>query len=147
MTQATGSLYQATAIAIGGRALLIEGPPGCGKTTLALTLIDRGATLIGDDGVHLRAEAGVVFAAPPRATAGVIEVRGVGLATLATTTAPVALVLRAQEGVPRYVERADAIELAGCFVPLLPFDLRSPAAALRAEYALALHGLSPGVTA
>ncbi len=146
MTQTPGSLHQATAVAVGGRAILVEGPPGSGKTTLALTLIDRGATLIGDDGVHLWAEAGVLFAAPPRATAGLIEVRGVGLATLATATAPVALVLRAHDAVPRYVERADALELAGCLVPLLPFDLRSPAAALRAEYALAFHGLSPGVT-
>lgn len=147
MRQTAGSLHQATAVAIGHRALLIEGPPGCGKTTLALMLIDRGATLIGDDGVHLRAEAGVLFAAPPHATAGLIEVRGVGMATLPTTTAAVALVLRANDVVPRFVERVDAVELAGCTVPLLPFDLRSPAAALRAEYALALHGLSPGATA
>ena len=30
--------HQATAVAIGGRALLIEGPPGSGKSSLALAM-------------------------------------------------------------------------------------------------------------
>src|SRR3546814_11755709 len=47
------SVIQGSAVAIGGRAVLIIGPPGSGKTSLALALIDRGATLIGDDGVAL----------------------------------------------------------------------------------------------
>ena len=46
-------LANVTAVAIGGRALLIDGPPGSGKSSLALALIDRGALLIGDDAVHL----------------------------------------------------------------------------------------------
>lgn len=50
--------HQATCIAIGGRALLIEGPPGSGKSSLALSLIDRGAMLIGDDSVLLEARHG-----------------------------------------------------------------------------------------
>ncbi|MGB7371776.1 MAG: serine kinase, partial [Erythrobacter sp.] len=33
--------------------MAILGPPGCGKSSLALALIDRGAQLIGDDGVTL----------------------------------------------------------------------------------------------
>lgn len=147
MTPAGTALHQATAVAIGCRALLVEGAPGCGKTTLALTLIDRGATLIGDDGVRLYTEAGVLHAAPPRATAGLIEVRGVGIASLPTTSAPVALVLRSNEVMPRFVDGVGTIDLAGCPVPVLAFDLRGPAAALRAEYALAMHGLSPGATA
>ncbi|MFM5886059.1 MAG: HPr kinase/phosphorylase, partial [Novosphingobium sp.] len=48
-------LHQATAVAIGGRGVLIEGAPGSGKSSLALALIDRGAALIGDDGVALAA--------------------------------------------------------------------------------------------
>jgi len=43
-----GQAHQATAVAINGRAVLIEGPPGAGKSTLALALIDRGAVLVGD---------------------------------------------------------------------------------------------------
>lgn len=39
----------ATAVEIGGRAVLIAGPPAAGKSTLAAGLIDRGARLISDD--------------------------------------------------------------------------------------------------
>ena len=49
--------------------------------------------------------------------------------------------LHLREDAPRFVERADTVEIAGCATPSLAFDARIPAAAVRAEYALALHGL------
>lgn len=134
-------LRQSTAVAIGGRALLIEGPSGCGKTSLALALIDRGAVLVGDDGVLLRVSGPLLHAAPPPATAGLVEVRGVGIVTLPAAPAPVALVLTADRAPPRFVEKAGALTIEGIAIPALAFDLAAPAAALRAEYALALHGL------
>ena len=63
-------LRQSTSVAIGRRAVLIEGPPGAGKSSLALALIDRGATLIGDDGVALEEREGTLWALPAPATAG-----------------------------------------------------------------------------
>ena len=47
--------HQGTCVMIGTQGLLIEGPPGAGKSSLALALIDRGATLVGDDGVLIEA--------------------------------------------------------------------------------------------
>ena len=137
----TQSLFQATAVAIKGRALLLVGPPGCGKSSLALALIDRGATLVGDDGVALDIREGLLWAAPPEATRGRIEVRGVGIVSLPAISAPVAILLRAHADPPRFVEGAGTIALAGVPIPELPFDLASPFAHLRAEQALALHGL------
>lgn len=134
-------LRQSTAVAIGGRALLIEGPPGAGKSSLALALIDRGAVLIGDDGIALDARADALWAMPAPATAGLIELRNIGLVRLPTTQAPVALVLQLDRQAPRFVERAMAIDVADRVVNALKFDPRGPAAAPRAEYALALHGL------
>lgn len=134
-------LHQATAVAIDGRGLLFEGPPGCGKTSLALALIDRGAMLIGDDGVALELRGGVLWAAPPRATEGLVEIRGVGIASVAVTEAPVALVLSMAADPPRYVEKAGIVSLANAAIPALPFDLGATLAAIRAEYALKLHGL------
>lgn len=136
-------LRQSTAVAIGGRALLIEGPAGSGKSSLALGLIDRGATLIGDDGIALSTRTGELWAAPAPATAGLIELRNVGLVALATTQAPIALVLDLRGDAPRFVERAGTVEIAGQAIPWLAFDPRIPSAPVRAELALRLHG-QPG---
>lgn len=76
----------ATAVLVGARAVLIRGPAGSGKSSLALRLIQaveagmlRFARLVGDDRVSLEAENGVLLARPAAALAGLIEVRGVGL--------------------------------------------------------------------
>ena len=50
----TATLANVSCVAIGGRGVLIEGAPGSGKSSLALALIDRGAALVGDDGVTPR---------------------------------------------------------------------------------------------
>ncbi len=39
----------ATAVALDGVGVLLRGPPGSGKSDLALRLIDQGARLIADD--------------------------------------------------------------------------------------------------
>lgn len=133
-------IYQATCIALNGRGLMIEGPPGAGKTTLALQLIDRGAQLVGDDGVTLTVRGGQVWAAPPERIAGLLEVRNVGLLTFPAIEAPVALVLRLASDAPRYVEAAEQVTILDTPVPRLWFDPAIPAAAIRAELALSQYG-------
>jgi HPr kinase/phosphorylase len=135
-------LRQSTAVAIGGRALLIEGDPGAGKSTLALGLIDRGAQLIGDDGIALELRQDRLWALPAPATLGLIELRGIGLVTLPTAEARVALILELDRDAPRFVESVSRLEVAGARIPHLPFDPGIPSAAIRAEHALALHGLA-----
>lgn len=134
-------LRQSTAVAIGGRAVLLEGPPGSGKSSLALALIDRGAILVGDDGVALEVCGGVLWVGPAPATAGLIELRNVGIVSLRTATAQAALVLSLAYDAPRHAEQASFVDMEGVAIPALAFDPRGPAAAVRAEYALALHGL------
>ncbi len=141
------TLRQSTAVAILGRALLIEGPPGSGKSSLALALIDRGATLIGDDGIALERRGAMLWAVPAPATAGLIELRNVGIATLPSAEAPVALVLMLALDAPRFIERTEMVDIEGLAVSLLLFDPRVSAAAVRAEYALAMHGLVQDRTA
>ncbi|MEQ8411023.1 MAG: HPr kinase/phosphatase C-terminal domain-containing protein [Erythrobacter sp.] len=149
MTGKQSTVIQASAVAIAGRALLVEGPPGSGKSSLALALIDRGAMLIGDDGVTLsRASGGALLAAPPPNIAGMIELRGIGIVRLETAPpAPVGLILTLPSpGNPppeRLPERAERRTLLGCEIPVLGFDPGTIAPASRAEWALRLHGLDP----
>lgn len=138
-------VLQAGAVVIDGRALLIEGPPGSGKSSLALALIDRGAGLIGDDAVTLAAEAGRLIAAPPPNIAGLVEVRGVGIAALPLAPpAPVALILTLGGAAPERLPETPLATriIAGIAVPVLAFAPGPMAPAVRAEWALRLHGLS-----
>jgi serine kinase of HPr protein (carbohydrate metabolism regulator) len=123
------------------RAVLIEGPPGSGKSSLALALIDRGAVLVGDDGVALDLREGRLWASPPPNISGKLEIRNVGIVDLPAVEAPVALVLRFDEAAPRYVEQAEQAELLGRTLPLIRLWPGAPALALRAEWALRLRGL------
>ena len=133
-------LANVTCVAIAGRGVLIEGPPGSGKSTLALALIDRGAVLVGDDGVALEQRGERLWALPPPHIAGRLEVRGVGIVTVPAAPAPLDLLLALGGGGER-LPTATARAIAGVALPCLAFDAAAPAAHLRAEWALRLHGL------
>ena len=70
---------QATAICYQRYAVLIQGPAGVGKTSLALQLIERGATLIGDDVVEIFLKNNKLYCQAKETLKGVVEVRGLGL--------------------------------------------------------------------
>jgi serine kinase of HPr protein (carbohydrate metabolism regulator) len=140
-----GIAHQATCIAIAGRALLIEGAPGSGKSSLALALIDRGAELVGDDGVLLEPQGDRLVVHPHPNTGGLIEVRNVGLVKVPVrNAAPVALVLLLDPQAPRFVEHAETVERAGIALPLLRLSPEGPVLHLKAECALAQFGLTWG---
>ncbi len=87
-------LVHATAVAIDGEAVLLRGPPGAGKSDLALRLIDRGARLVADDQVVLRRLGDRVLVRAPAVIAGLIEVRGLGIVRVETIEeAPLALIV------------------------------------------------------
>lgn len=157
MSVAEPLIIQASAVALDGRALAFIGAPGSGKSTLALALIDRGAVLIGDDAITLTRRGGTVWASPPPNITGLIEVRGIGLVTLPVSPAvPLALMLdihghperqpeRHTERQPeRLPETVPSREMLGLAIPCLPFEPGTIAPALRAQWALARHGLSCG---
>jgi len=138
-------VLQASAVVIAGRALLIEGPPGSGKSSLALALIDRGAGLIGDDGVTLERHGEWLIASSPPNIAGLLEVRGVGLARVAVAPpAPVALILALGGPAPERLPETPLPHrmIAGVAVPVLAFDPGTIAPAPRAEWAMRVHGLA-----
>lgn len=137
------ALHQATGVAIGERCVLIEGPPGSGKSSLALALIDRGAVLVGDDGVSLEIADGRLLASPAPATSGLFEVRNVGLIEMPVVRdVPVCLVLRLDPAAPRFIEAAETWRRDDQTVPLIRLYPDSPVIALRAELALSRYGLA-----
>lgn len=135
-------LLNVTVVSRDGRGVLIEGPPGSGKSSLALALIDRGAVLVGDDGVVLsRFDGRLLTSAPPNA-AGVLEVRNVGLLDFPyARDIPLALVLRLDPQAPRYIEAAESVAFEGVTLPLVRLWPDSPVLHLRAEAALRQWGL------
>lgn len=134
MTQFT---YSATCVVLNGRALLIEGPSGSGKSALALALIDRGAVLIGDDGVTLEKRGDHLIASPPPNIAGLLEVRNLGLLQFPVASAvPVALVLRIDPDAPRFIEAAERVELRGVDLPMVRIWPGGLELALKAELAV-----------
>ena len=135
-------VHQATCVAINGRAVLIEGPPGSGKSSLALTLIDRGAVLIGDDGVTLEPRGGRLYASPPPNIAGLLEVRNLGLLEFPTVgDVPVALVVQLDPAAERFIEAAERVELGGVALPMVRLWPGGEVLALKVELALKRFGL------
>ncbi len=89
MTTNGDASIHASAVLTGGRAVLIRGPSGSGKSRLAFGLILAGragqlpaTTLIGDDRVRLTVRSGELFARGVDTLAGKIEIRGLGIRTL-----------------------------------------------------------------
>ena len=142
MTQ-TPFILNASAVEIGGRALAVEGLPGCGKSSLALALIDRGARLIGDDGVTLTREGDQIIASPPPNIAGLLELRGVGLFECKTAPpCPLSLILMlGGPAVERLPETLPSRDILGVDIPSLFFDPGTIAPAIRAEWALSKWGI------
>lgn len=139
------TLVHASTVAIGGLAVLICGEPGCGKSDLALRLIDRGARLIADDQTEVGRNAdGTLAARPPATIAGNIEVRGLGLVSVpgAATpeeTFPVALAVTVETSTSA-VERLpepETAEILGVAVPVVPVFGFAASAPLVVETALA----------
>lgn len=142
MTASAPVARQASCVVVAGRGILIEGPSGCGKSSLALALVDRGAQLIGDDGVLLSAENKRLIARPHPRTRGLMEVRNLGLLPFSyAQEAPVAVVLMLDADAPRYIEQAQTIHIAGVPLPLVHLWPQDAPPALKAELALQHYGL------
>lgn len=133
----------ASAVAIDGRAVLIGGRSGTGKSDLALRLIDRGAVLISDDYTHIRRVRDQAIAGAPATIAGKIEVRGVGIVELEPVgDVPVALFIDLDRPPERLPDLEERRMLAGVSIPTIGLEGHQASAPLKVEAALRLYGLT-----
>ena len=138
-------ILHATAVAACGRALVLVGPSGTGKTETALSLMAFGATLICDDLVELRRDGDALVALPPREAKPIVELRHIGFscAPLGGPTPVMACVDMRRTDVPRLPDPE--------FVTLLDRQIRLIQTSREGSFAPALwHYLTqsePGPTA
>ncbi|WP_072385968.1 hypothetical protein [Hyphomicrobium sp. CS1BSMeth3] len=143
------SQIHATAIALDGRVALLIGPPGSGKSDLALRCILQGAwidgrhclaTLLADDQVIVDRSGGGLVACAPDTIAGRIEVRGLGIIDMPSVPAAeigLAVELVAPAAIERLPEAGSTWPLLGAEVPLLRVSAFETSAHLKVLLALA----------
>ncbi len=84
MPHSEETILHAACVALNGRAVVITGASGSGKSGLALQLMAYGATLVADDRTVVRRAKGVLSARAPTSIRGKVEARGVGILQAAT---------------------------------------------------------------
>jgi len=132
----------ASCVAVGGRAVLISGPSGSGKSDLALRLLDRGFTLVSDDRTIVRKQGGKVIATAPETIKGKLEIRGVGIVDLdQVQEVPVALVVELTSDIQRLPDDNSERLILGAGIPLINLDAMTASAASKVAVALDRLGL------
>ena len=134
----------ASCVAIDGRAVLICGASGSGKSDLALRLIDRGFTLVSDDQTIVQKRGNRLLASAPATIHGKLEIRGIGIIPMPTKDdVPVALVVELTSDIQRLPDESRERMVAGMPVPLITVDAMTASAPSKVALALDRFGLKP----
>ncbi|WP_394998758.1 HPr kinase/phosphorylase [Sphingomonas sp.] len=132
----------ASCVALDGRAVLITGISGSGKSDLSLRLLDRGFTLVSDDQTIVRKQGGKLIASAPSTITGKLEIRGVGIVTMDTVgDVPVALLVELTSDVQRLPDDSRERPILGVNLPLVSVDAMTASAASKVALALDRLGL------
>ena len=132
----------ASCVASGGRAVLIAGPSGSGKSDLTLRLIDRGFVLVSDDRTILRKEDGKLIASAPETIKGKLEIRGIGIVEMEfVTDVPVALVVELTGDMQRMPDDSRERLILGAGIPLVNVNAMTASAPSKVAVALDRLGL------
>ena len=133
----------ASAVAAEGRAVLITGPSGSGKSDLALHLLDRGFTLVSDDQTTVKRDGDRLLASPPPTIAGKLEIRGIGIVDMDNLTdMPVALIVElTMNEIQRMPDDSRERPILGVSLPIVTIDAMTASAPSKVALALDRMGL------
>ena len=128
-----------TCVALGETCALLTGEPGSGKSDLALRFLSMfatadgtGAALIADDQTIVSREKDSLVACAPEATAGLIEVRGIGIIEAASRPqARLALIVELTnqdeiERLPDALSPTTLLDVEVSRIKLEPFEASAP---------------------
>jgi serine kinase of HPr protein (carbohydrate metabolism regulator) len=134
----------ASCVAFDGRAVLISGLSGSGKSDLALRLLDRGFSLVSDDRTIVRKQGSKLIASAPETIKGKLEVRGVGIVDMESIdSAPVALMVELTSEIQRMPDDSRERQILGTAIPLISVDAMAASAPSKVALALERLGLKP----
>ena len=132
----------ASCVAIDGRAVLITGLSGSGKSDLTLRLLDRGFALVSDDQTLVKKTGTRLTASAPPTIRGKLEIRGIGIVEMeAVDDQPVALVVELTSDIQRLPDDSRERPIMGVGLPLISVDAMSASAASKVALALDRLGL------
>ncbi len=114
------SSYHASCVAYDGRAVLIMGKSGSGKSALALALMGMGCALVADDRSCLTKQGNDLIASCAPTLTGMIEARGIGILTAEPVPqAQVVLAVDLDQLETARMPQRRIITVLGCDLPLI----------------------------
>ena len=133
----SSEMLHASSVAIDGRAVLITGRSGSGKSDLALRLLDRGFTLVSDDQTLVRRVGDRLVASAPPTITGKLEIRGIGIVEVPTSSdVPIALLVELAGDIERLPDEGSERQILGVALPMVNIDAMTASAASKVAIAL-----------
>jgi serine kinase of HPr protein (carbohydrate metabolism regulator) len=132
----------ASTVALDGRAVLISGPSGSGKSDLALRLLDRGFSRVSDDQTIVKRDGDRLVATAPPTIAGKLEIRGIGIVEVERVSdVAVALIVELRNDIQRLPDDSRERLILGVSLPLISIDALTASAPSKVAIALDRLGI------